>query len=286
MEDILKVENLSKAYDTFRVDKISFNLPSGSIMGFVGENGAGKTTTLKAILNLIKKDGGTVKLFGKELEGNEQEIKEQIGMVMEECFFPFAFKPPEVSLVMRNIFKTWDEPLFQRYLDKFELPRGKAIKDYSKGMRMKLFISTAMAHHPRLLILDEATSGLDPIVRNEILDEFLDFIQDEQHSILLSTHITSDLEKIADYITFIHQGRILYKGTKDHLIDDYGIVKCTKENLDKLDKKDIKAYRNNEFGCEILVNDKRKFLSQYRGYTVDSATIEQIMLFLTKGEQR
>lgn len=195
MESILEVKDLVKRYQDFTLDHVSFSLPKGSILGFIGENGAGKTTTLKLILNLIQKESGRVTLFGMDHMKEERRIKEQIGVVFDESYFHDTLSPKDVASVLCRVYPTWDDRLFDRYLGRFSLPKDKVLKEFSRGMKMKLSIASALAHKPKLLILDEATSGLDPVVRNEILDVFLEFIQDEDHSVLLSSHITSDLEK-------------------------------------------------------------------------------------------
>lgn len=284
MEDILEIKNLCKQYPGFRLEDVSFALPKGTIMGFVGENGAGKTTTIKLILNLIARDSGQIKLFGQDNVKDERSIKEQVGVVFDEGYFYEGLKPKEIGNVMKGIFKSWDNALFRSYLERFGLPADKSIKDYSKGMRMKLSIATALSHHPRLLILDEATSGLDPIARNEILDIFLEFIQDEEHSILLSSHITSDIEKIADYVTFLHNGKIIFSKPKDQLTEMYGVLRCGKNEFDRVDRDDIVAWRSSAFGCEALVKDRFALRGKYSGMVLESTTIEDIMLFYIKGE--
>ena len=279
MENVLETKNLSKRYHEFELKNVSFSLPKGCIMGLVGEYGAGKSTTIKLLLNLIRRDGGEVMILGKNNLNHEKEIKEDIGVVFDESNFPDNMNAADISLVMNNIYRNWDQKLFDGYLRRFSLPPQKKVKDYSRGMKMKLSIAAALSHHPKFLILDEPTSGLDPMVREEILDIFLEFIQDEEHSILISSHIISDLEKIADYITFIHKGKILFSEAKDQLLEDYGILKCSHTELDQLDKGLIIGYRKNQFGVEALV--KRKKLKGK--YLIDSAGIEDIMLFYSRG---
>lgn len=276
--DILKVENLSKSYDDFTLKNVGFNLPKGSIMGLVGENGAGKTTIIKLILNLIKKDNGYIKVFGLDNIENEQQIKEKIGVVLDESYFHNNLRPKDITLIMDNIYSNWNKSLFLDYLRKFKLPADKIVKDFSKGMKMKLSIAVALSHDPQFLILDEPTGGLDPIVRSEILDIFQDFIQDEERSILFSTHITSDLEKIADYITFIHDGEIVFSETKDDMINNFGIIKCGKDDFNKIDKEDIVGFRKSQFGYEVLINDKQENETKYNKYVIDFASLEDIML--------
>lgn len=282
MDKILEIQNLTKAYDGFTLDKISLALPKGSIMGFIGGNGAGKTTTIKLILNLIHRDSGNIKVFGLDNLDYEKQIKEDLGVVFDESSFPANMKVPHINKVLGQIYKNWDAVVFSSYIDKFGLPVKKEIKDFSRGMKMKLAIAVALSHHAKLLILDEATSGLDPVVRDEILDVFLDFIQDENHSIFVSSHIISDIEKVADYIAFINNGRIVFCESKDQLLNNYGILKCRTAEFQTLDRDYVKGYRKSEFGVEALV-----IRDQFRGkYTIDRASIEDIMLYTIKGESR
>lgn len=281
MENILEIKNLSKRYTGFALENINLTLPKGCIMGFVGENGAGKTTTIKLILNLIHRDSGEIKVLGLDNIKDEKKVKENIGVVLDESTFPDNMKIADVSLVMKSIYTNWDENIFRTYAEKLSLPQQKIFKDFSRGMKMKLSIAVALSHQAKLLILDEATSGLDPIVRDEILDIFLDFIQDESHAIFFSSHIISDLEKIADYITFIHKGKILFSKSKDSLLYDYGILKCSNSDFEQIDKDIIIGSRKNKFGVEALV--KRE---QLKGnYIVDPASIEDIMLFQLRGDK-
>lgn len=285
MENILEVKNLSKSYPSFQLSDVSFTVPSGSIVGFIGENGAGKTTTLKLILNEIRRDSGSVTIFGMDNIRDERKIKEQIGVVFDESYFHGEFKAGDIAAILKRIYKSWDDALFEDCLRRFKLPKDKIIKEYSKGMKMKLSIVSAIAHHPRLLILDEATSGLDPIVRSEILDLFLDFIQDESHAILFSSHITGDLEKVADYVTFIHDGKIVFNRSKDDLIYLCGIVKCDAADFQKLNKTELIRWRKNECGYEALVEDREEFKRKHPGLVVDTAAIDEIMLLYVKGEK-
>ena len=284
MENILITENLSKKYEGFTLDEVSFQLPKGCIMGLVGENGAGKTTIIKLILNLIKKNSGSVQVFGLDNIENDPKIKNRIGVVLDESNFHDNLRPTDISIIMNNIYDNWDKGLFARYLDRFKLPKDKRVKDYSKGMKMKLSISVALSHDPELLILDEPTGGLDPVVRSEILDIFLDFIQNEEKAILFSTHITSDLDKIADYITFIHNGSIIFSESREELVDNYGIIKCGTNDFNTIDKNDIIGYRKNRFGYEILVTHKEKNKYKYKDFIMDNANLEDIMLFYIRGE--
>jgi ABC-2 type transport system ATP-binding protein len=284
MSYAIEVNGLSKQYTNFNLDNVSFSVPKGSIMGFVGENGAGKTTTIKSILNLIHKDGGDIKIFGLDHVKEEQKIKEQIGVVFDESYFHDFLTIKDITKIMGRIYSNWSNETFESYVSRFKLPKDKIVKDFSRGMKMKLTIAVALSHEAKILILDEATSGLDPIIRDEILDIFLDFIQDEEHTILLSSHITSDLEKVADYITFIHDGKIIFSESKDDLIYQYGVVRCNKDDYDKLDKKHIVGVRKNKFGYEVMINNKREIERQHRDFVVDSTTIEEIILFKVRGE--
>lgn len=288
MENILEVKDVSKAFPKsgFTLNNISFALPKGTIMGFIGENGAGKTTTIGCILNTIRKDDGTVRLFGVEMSDKDTLMREEIGVVYDGDNFPPYLNAAQLANIMRGVYHTWDDSLYRSYLEKFKLPLPVRFKAYSKGMSMKLAIAAALSHHPKLLILDEATSGLDPVVRDEILDVFLEFVQDEAHSILLSSHITSDLEKIADYITLIHDGRIMLTKPKDELIYRYAILRCKESQFAALESADIVAYRKRELQTDVLVADREKAEKKYPDIMIDHASIDEIMLMLIKGESR
>lgn len=278
MGNALEVRGLTKKYRGFTLDNVDITLPSGCIMGFIGENGAGKSTTIKLIMDLARRDGGTVSVLGTENIGENKALKEHIGVVMEESGFPENLTLGDVSGIMGSCYRTWREETFARYAEKFSLPNKKPIKEYSRGMKMKLSIAVALSHDSRLLILDEATSGLDPIVREEILDVFLTFIQDESHSIFISSHIISDLEKICDYITFIHQGRIVFSEAKDDLLEKYVVIKCPESVYEAMDKQAVVGVRRHKFGVEALA--LRSGVGP--GVTRDVATIEDIMLYFVK----
>ncbi len=277
--------DVNKSYDSFSLNHVSFSVPKGCVVGLIGENGAGKSTTLKAILNLIRIDSGSILLFGKDHKQQEILARENIGVVFEECEFPPYLNASEVSGVMKNIYRSWDTAAFSSYLKQFNLPVKKRVKEYSRGMKMKLSIAAALAHHPSLLILDEATSGLDPIVREEILDILREFIQTGENSILLSSHITTDLDKIADYITFIHDGRIMFHQPKDDLTDRLGILRCSREDLATLAPGECIRCRQNAFGMEALVRDRAAARRKFPAAVIDPVTIEDIMLFYIRGEQ-
>ena len=286
MKNSIEIRNLVKNYsDKFTLGEINLDIPSGIIIGLIGENGAGKTTLIKSILNIIRLDKGNIKIFGKDIKINESEIKENIGVVLDNMFFPELLMPKDINSIMKDVYKNWDEQLFNKYLSEFKLKNNQSIKSMSKGMRKKLEIATALSHHPKLLILDEPTSGLDPVVRNEVLDIFLDFIQDEEHTILLSTHITSDLEHIADKIIFINQGKVVLDQSRDDLLDNYGILKCDVDKFDTISKDDIIAYKKNKYDYEILVNDINKIKKKYKDFIVDKITLEELMVLMIKGEK-
>lgn len=287
MENILELQKVTKSYpkSDFKLDEITFSLPYGSILGFVGENGAGKTTTINCILNTVAKDGGTVKLFGKEMSDGDTDIREKIGVVYDGDNFPGFWTAKQLSKVMAGLYQNWDEALFGNYLEKFLLPPKQKIRHYSKGMTMKLAIAAALSHHPELLILDEATSGLDPVMRDDMLDVFLEFVQEENHAILLSSHITSDLEKVADYIAFIHGGRLILTAAKDELIYQYAVLRCKESQFQALDKKDILAYRKRDTQIDVLVADGGKARQKYKEVVADHASVDEIMLLLVKGER-
>lgn len=281
MENALEINGLCKHYDGFALQDVSFTLPRGVVMGFIGENGAGKTTTIKAVLNLIRRDAGAIKVLGLDNIAQERAVKERIGVVLEDGCFLNTLTARHVDVLMGKAYQSWQSEQFFRFMERFGIDRNKKIKDYSKGMRMKVSIAAALSHGAELLIMDEPTSGLDPVVRDEVLDLFYDFMQEDSHAILLSSHITSDLDKIADHITFIHQGRVLLSGPRDELLDTFGVLRCTAEQLSALEPSAVRAKRIGAFGCEALVRRG----SVPANWPVEAANIEQIMLFLTRGEE-
>ena len=285
MEADIKVKDLNKKYECFELKNISFEIPEGSIVGLIGENGAGKTTTIKSILNIIKSEG-EIQVFGKDIKQNEKEIKSKLGVVLDDSFLSEYLTPKKINSIMKNFYNTWDKKLFENYIKIFKLPENKMIKDFSSGMKMKLKIATAISHKPQILILDEPTSGLDPIVRNEILDIFRQFIaEDETRSILISTHITTDLEHISDYIMFIKNGEITLNLPTSEILENYGIVKCDEKDFSKISKEDYEYYRKEKYQYEVLVKNKKMIKSKYGISTIDKASIEDIMLFYIKGEK-
>ena len=286
MENIIEIKNLKKKYDDkFELGEIDITIPKGVIVGLIGEDGAGKTTLIKLMLNIIKSDNGEIKIFGKDNKRKEKEIKEDIGVVLDNMFFPELLNAKDINNSMKDIYKNWDSKLYFSYLKEFDLPDNKSLKSMSKGMRKKLEIATALAHKPKLLILDEPTSGLDPVIRNEVLDIFQKFIEDEEHGVLLSTHITSDLEHIADEIIFIDKGKKVLQKSRDEIIDNYGILKCDIDYFSNIDKKDIITYKKTKYAYEILVDDKEKTSKKYPSFVIDKITLEDLMVLVIKGEK-
>lgn len=278
MQDALRLKKVSKHYQSFALENVSFTLPSGCIMGFIGENGAGKTTTIKLILDMIRRDSGTIEVFGEDCHSMKRSAWEKVGVVLDSCGFSEELTGAHVGRIMPGIYKSWDGREFERLLDNYHVDRNKKVKEYSRGMKMKLSLAVAMAHDARLLILDEATSGLDPVAREELLESFQDFIQDESRSIFISSHIISDLEKICDYVTFIHKGNLLFSEEKDVLLENHGIFHGTKASLMELPEDAVAGVRESAFGVEALV--KRDLVPP--GLALDRAGLEDIMLFYSK----
>ncbi|MGN1148412.1 MAG: ABC transporter ATP-binding protein [Lachnospiraceae bacterium] len=279
MDYVLELCNVTKNYEDFKLDNVSFSVPQGCICGFIGQNGAGKTTTIQLILDIIKKDAGSIQVFGRDITKNGPEIKEKIGVVFDEMGFHEFLTPNEINNIMKNIYADWQEDVFFHYLKRFSLPRKKRCGAFSRGMRMKLQIAVALSHKAELLIMDEPTSGLDPIVRNEILQIFQEFVLEENHTILLSSHITGDLERIADMVTFIDHGKIILSGDKDEILENHGLLKCKKEELETIDKEDMVSSRQSAFCTEVLVPDRKKCAQKYPNITMEQPTLEEIMIF-------
>ena len=278
-ENAIEISGLTKKYDGFTLKDMSFDVPKGSVMGFIGQNGSGKTTTIKALLNIIKRDAGEIKLLGLDNLQNEYEIKEHISAVFDEMPFHDDLNARHISMVMSGMYSEWNDALFREYLERFQLPEKKRIKQLSKGMKMKMQIAAALSHNARLLIMDEATTGLDPVVRNEILDIFREYLQDDRNSILMSSHITSDLEKIADCVTFIDRGNLLLTGYKDEILESHGVIKCTLSDYKEIAAEDIISARLSDFGAEVMVSDRAACKKKYSGAVIDKTTLEEIMLF-------
>lgn len=286
MDFALQINNLCKSYKNtdFKLQNVSFNIPQGTIMGFVGKNGAGKSTIINAILNIIRKDSGEVTFFGETMIDSAKLMRNDIGVVFDAVHFSGELTPTKLEKVLCDIYEQWDSVVFFKYLERFHIPMNKKIKTFSRGMTMKLSISVSLSHKARLLILDEATAGLDPVAREEILDVFLEFVEEENNSILISSHISGDLEKIADYITFIDSGKIILTEKKDTLIYEYGIARMKQNDFDKLDKSEYLAARKRGLQLEVLVANRSQFSREYPNVVIDNATIDEILPLLTKEE--
>ena len=278
-ENAIEIKNLTKRYDGFTLDNVSFDVPKGSIMGFIGQNGAGKTTTINSLLNIINWDSGEIRLLGQDMPEHEFEVKEQIAAIFDVLPFNDDLSAKQLTRIMQGIWKEWNEECFLNFLERFQLPFKKKFGQFSKGMKMKLQIAAGLSHNAKLLIMDEATTGIDPVVRNEILDIFLEYLQDENNSILMSSHITSDLEKIADMVTFIDKGKILLTGIKDEILENHGVVKGSKKDFKDFEREDYISARVTDFGAEVMVSDYAKTKKKYSGMVIDKTTLEEIMLF-------
>ena len=276
--NVLEIKNLTKSYPGFTLDNLNLALPSGCIMGLIGENGAGKSTTIKLILDMIHKDRGSIIIFGKDNGDGIELIKEDVGVVMDEVGIPECLTVRQVGNVMKYTFQNWDEVEYARLVQKLALPDKKQFKEFSRGMKMKLGIAIALSHHAKLLILDEATSGLDPVVRDEVVEMFSDFTRDENHSILISSHIVSDLEKLCDYIAFLHNGKLLLCEEKDQLLAEYGLIHCTADELQSLPSDAVKYKKENAYGVEAMV--LRSALPS--GIHVSPISIEELFVFMVK----
>lgn len=274
MKSAVKIHNLTKRYDSKFQLNVDLEIPKGMIIGLIGENGAGKTTLMKSMLDIIHPEQGTISF---------KKGSEHVGVVLDQSFFPEILTPMDIHHIMKDIYSTWDADMYFRYMKDFDLPLHKAIKTMSKGMRKKLEIATAFSHHPSLLILDEPTSGLDPVVRSEVLDLFLEFIQDENHTILFSTHITSDLEHIADYIIFLDDGKIILKENRDTLLEEYGVLKCSEKEWKTIDPKDYVTYKKGKYQYELLVTDQKRMKKKYPNMVVDRISLEELMVLTIKG---
>ena len=278
----LELKNVCKSFPGFCLEKLNLTLPSGCILGLIGENGAGKSTTIKLILDMLHKDSGEITLFGKDHRENIKLCKEDIGVVLDEVGLPACLTAIQVGKVMRHTFRNWDDAEYKRLLKKLSLPEKKPFQDFSRGMKMKLGIAIAMSHGAKLLLLDEPTSGLDPVVRDEVVEMFYDFTRDEDHSILISSHIVSDLEKLCDYVAFLHKGRLLLCEEKDKLLSEYGIIHCTAEQLSALDARAIRYKKQTSYGIEAMVS--REAIPD--NFSVSPISIEELFVFMVKEEEQ
>lgn len=279
IKNVIEIKNVTKDYGDFKLENINFSVPEGSVCGFIGQNGAGKTTTIKLLLDVINADEGEIFLFGQNIKNDSAKLREDIGVVFDEMGFHEFMTGKDINIMMRNIYKNWDEAAFFDYLKRFSLPAKKKCGDFSRGMRMKLQIAVALSHNAKLLIMDEPTSGLDPIVRNEMLQIFREYVVEEDHTILLSSHITGDIEKLADEVVFINSGKIVLAGNKDDIIEKHGILKCKKSELEQVSKSLIVNVQFGSFGVEVLVNDRRACEKLYPNMVIEQASLEEIMIY-------
>ena len=274
----IEIKDLCKTYPGFSLDHVNLTLPCGCIMGLVGENGAGKSTTIRLILDMIARDSGTITLLGKDNRENIRLLKEDIGVVLDEVGIPACLSPKQVGKIMANTFRNWEQAVYDSLLEKLAVPPEKPFKDFSKGMKMKLGIAIALSHRPKLLILDEATSGLDPVVRDEVLDLFSEFTREESHAVLISSHIVSDLEKICDYIAFLHKGRLLLCEEKDALKEKYGILRCSREELSALPPEAVIGRKETAYGVEAIAARD----AVPAGLSLSPIDIEELFIFMVK----
>ena len=274
----IEIKNLYKHYGDFTLQNLNLTLPCGCIMGLVGENGAGKSTTIKLILDMVKKDCGSITLLGKDNQENIRLTKEDIGVVLDEIGISECLTAKQVGAIMKHTFKNWDKDLYADYLQRLSVPAGKKFKEFSRGMKMKLGIAIALSHHAKLLILDEATSGLDPVVRDEVTDIICDFTREEENAVLISSHIISDLEKICDYVAFLHKGKLLLCEEKDRLKEKYGIVRLSKEDLGSISSSAIVGIKETAYGSEAIVERD----AVPKGVDVGPVDIEQLFIFMAK----
>lgn len=274
----LEIKNLTKTFSGFKLDNLSLTLPSGCIMGLIGENGAGKSTTIKLILDILHKDSGTITVLGKDNTENIRLTKEDVGVVMDEVGIPECLTPKQVGRIMQDTFRNWNAEEYTRLLQKLSLPENQPFKNFSRGMKMKLGIAIAMSHNAKLLILDEATSGLDPVVRDEVVEMFSDFTREENHSILISSHIVSDLEKLCDYVAFLHKGKLLLCEEKDVLLAQYGILHCTAEQLREVDPRAVRYKKKTPYAVEAMVLRA----AVPAGMHISPISIEELFVFMVK----
>ena len=280
----LEIKGITKKYEKFCLDNIELSIPQGCIMGLIGENGAGKSTLIKSVLDLVNRDSGEVFFYEQKFDRRSNDLREDIGVVFDTLHYHDILNPEQISKISVCTYKNWDTKAFNDYLEKFKLDKKMKIKAMSKGMKMKLSIAIALSHHAKFLILDEPTAGLDPVARDDLLEIFLDFMQDDTHSILISSHITTDLEKIADYITFIHEGRVLLSKTKDELLYDYRIVRCGESDFNKLKEEKDAVWRKLDYQYEVLIPRGKECEKKYPSCIFERPNIDEIMLMYVKGD--
>lgn len=285
MENAIQVRNLTKKYKDFTLDNISFELPCGMVLGLIGENGAGKSTLINAMLGIADSEYEQISILGKDLRTQTKLAKEDLAAIFCDSHYDLSLTPLFVGKMLSRIYKNWDQKKYMEYLKRFRLPEKKRLKKFSTGMRVKMEFAAALSHSPKLLILDEATSGLDPVFRDEILDILREFTEEEDHAVLMSSHITSDLDKIADYIAYLHEGKLLFVKTYDDIRNNYGIINCGRDLFESLSRDCIVAYRKEAYSYRMLVNDRQKIRKIFPDVEMEPASVEDIMLFYARGER-
>lgn len=284
MENAIEIRNLSKEYRDFSLKNLSLNVPRGTVLGLIGENGAGKSTLIQSMLGLIKAEYEKIELLGKQLRNQEKEIKEDIAVIFDVSHYNPEYTPAFIGKMLKKVYRNWDMEKYDAYLSRFGLPSDKKLKKFSKGMKMKLEFVIAFSHKPRLLILDEATSGLDPVFRDEILELIREFTEEEDHTVVISSHITSDLDKVADYIAFLHEGKLQFVKSYDELQNDYGVLHCGKDFFESLREEDIVSFKKEPYEYKVLVRNRNGILSVFPDLEMEKASVEDIMLMYVKGE--
>ncbi|GAB6104560.1 ABC transporter ATP-binding protein [Blautia glucerasea] len=284
MENAIEIRNLSKEYRDFSLKNLSLNVPRGTVLGLIGENGAGKSTLIQSMLGLIKAEYEKIELLGKQLRNQEKEIKEDIAVIFDVSHYNPEYTPAFIGKMLKKVYRNWDMEKYDAYLSRFGLPSDKKLKKFSKGMKMKLEFAIAFSHKPRLLILDEATSGLDPVFRDEILELIREFTEEEDHTVVISSHITSDLDKVADYIAFLHEGKLQFVKSYDELQNDYGVLHCGKDFFESLREEDIVSFKKEPYEYKVLVRNRNGILSVFPDLEMEKASVEDIMLMYVKGE--
>ena len=284
-DNAIEIRHLTKDYGSFCLEDVSLEVPKGTILGLIGENGAGKSTTIKCILNLIRRDKGEIRVMGLDNLQQEREVKARTAVVFDECPFHENLTAAMVGQILAGVCPDWNGARYAALVKEFELPGKKTVKEFSRGMKMKLSIAAALARNPQVLLLDEATSGLDPVARDAILEKLMDFVSDGERAVLLSSHITSDLEKAADYVAYLHKGKLLLQGEKDVLLSEFGRLVCTRAELDRVDPAFLAGVRKSQFQCEALIRRRGEFKRLYPELAVDPVDLEDIMVFTVRGEQ-
>lgn len=284
MENAIEIRNLSKEYRDFSLKNLSLNVPRGTVLGLIGENGAGKSTLIQSMLGLIKAEYEKIELLGKQLRNQEKEIKEDIAVIFDVSHYNPEYTPAFIGKMLKRVYRNWDMEKYDAYLSRFGLPADKKLKKFSRGMKMKLEFAIAFSHKPRLLILDEATSGLDPVFRDEILELIREFTEEEDHTVVMSSHITSDLDKVADYIAFLHEGKLQFVKSYDELQNDYGVLHCGKDFFESLREEDIVSFKKEPYEYKVLVRNRNGILSVFPDLEMEKASVEDIMLMYVKGE--